>query len=176
MQGTIKNSPGPLAPPDRKRPRRKMTALSYSWTTWVKLKRRIILLAKDHLYTAPDGQGQGEEHQQVGEEGDEQTHTAVLLSINKYMVIKVINVIKWGGSIPNLHHHHPEQFRRLLWSGYFYQTLECFQQSLGFYPFTTEILWINCFQITVSVNMAVFSYTEHEISFQIFMVKKFLGY
>ena len=33
MHGTIKKSPGPLAPPDFRRPRRNITALSYSWTT-----------------------------------------------------------------------------------------------------------------------------------------------
>jgi hypothetical protein len=29
----MKNTPGPRAPPDKRRPRRKMTALSYSWNT-----------------------------------------------------------------------------------------------------------------------------------------------
>ena len=38
MQGTIKNSPGPFAPPDLKRPRRKMTALSYSLTIFTQKK------------------------------------------------------------------------------------------------------------------------------------------
>ena len=27
----MKNTPGPRAPPDKRRPRRKITALSYSW-------------------------------------------------------------------------------------------------------------------------------------------------
>ena len=31
--GMMKNTPGPLAPPDRSLPSLKMTALSYSWTT-----------------------------------------------------------------------------------------------------------------------------------------------
>ena len=32
-QGTTKNTPGPRAPPERRRPNRKITTLSYSWTT-----------------------------------------------------------------------------------------------------------------------------------------------
>ena len=32
--GRMKNTPGPLAPPVRRRPSLKMTARSYSWTTW----------------------------------------------------------------------------------------------------------------------------------------------
>ncbi len=31
----MKKSPGPLAPPERSLPRRNITALSYSWTTFV---------------------------------------------------------------------------------------------------------------------------------------------
>ena len=34
IQGTMKKIPGPLAPPFLKRPSRKITALSYSFTTW----------------------------------------------------------------------------------------------------------------------------------------------
>ena len=34
IQGTMKNMPGPLAPPFLRRPSRKITALSYSFTTW----------------------------------------------------------------------------------------------------------------------------------------------
>ena len=33
IQGRTKNNPGPLAPPERSRPSRNMTALSYSCTT-----------------------------------------------------------------------------------------------------------------------------------------------
>ena len=33
MHGRMKNRPGPLAPPDLRRPSLKMTALSYSCTT-----------------------------------------------------------------------------------------------------------------------------------------------
>ncbi|KAK4316927.1 hypothetical protein Pmani_011954 [Petrolisthes manimaculis] len=36
MQGTMKKMPGPLAPPLSRRPRRKMTARSYSCTTYRK--------------------------------------------------------------------------------------------------------------------------------------------
>ena len=32
-QGMMKKTPGPLAPPDKSLPSRKMTDLSYSWTT-----------------------------------------------------------------------------------------------------------------------------------------------
>lgn len=34
MQGMMKKIPGPRAPPVTRRPSLKMTALSYSWTTW----------------------------------------------------------------------------------------------------------------------------------------------
>ncbi len=34
IQGTMKKIPGPLAPPFLRRPSRKITALSYSFTTW----------------------------------------------------------------------------------------------------------------------------------------------
>ena len=39
MQGMMKNTPGPEAPPDSSRPSLKMTARSYSWTTFT-VKRR----------------------------------------------------------------------------------------------------------------------------------------
>ena len=39
MQGMTKKTPGPEAPPDRSLPSLKMTALSYSWTTFT-VKRR----------------------------------------------------------------------------------------------------------------------------------------
>ena len=35
----MKKTPGPLAPPDSSRPSLKMTALSYSWTTFTTKKR-----------------------------------------------------------------------------------------------------------------------------------------
>ena len=35
----MKNTPGPLAPPDRSLPSLKMTALSYSWTTFTMKNR-----------------------------------------------------------------------------------------------------------------------------------------
>ena len=35
-----KKTPGPEAPPESRRPNRKMTALSYSWTTFT-VKRRL---------------------------------------------------------------------------------------------------------------------------------------
>ena len=39
MQGMTKKTPGPRAPPDRRRPSLKMTALSYSWTTFTEAAR-----------------------------------------------------------------------------------------------------------------------------------------
>ena len=38
-QGITKKTPGPLAPPERSRPSRNMTALSYSWTTLITRQR-----------------------------------------------------------------------------------------------------------------------------------------
>ena len=38
--------PGPFEPPERSRPSRKITALSYSWTTWGKVKVFLNLLLK----------------------------------------------------------------------------------------------------------------------------------
>ena len=39
MQGMTKKTPGPDAPPDRSLPSLKMTALSYSWTTFTEAAR-----------------------------------------------------------------------------------------------------------------------------------------
>ena len=42
--GMTKNKPGPLAPPDLKRPNRKTTALSYSCTTYTIINTFVIRL------------------------------------------------------------------------------------------------------------------------------------
>ena len=43
--GIMKNTPGPRAPPDRRRPSRKITALSYSWITLI---QKNIEMGKVH--------------------------------------------------------------------------------------------------------------------------------
>ena len=42
MHGTTKNKPGPLAPPDRVRPKRNITALSYSFTIFIQHQMLIL--------------------------------------------------------------------------------------------------------------------------------------
>ena len=45
MQGRTKNKPGPLAPPDLTKPRRMMTALSYSLTIYEKNKKTHVIFS-----------------------------------------------------------------------------------------------------------------------------------
>ena len=68
MQGTTKKMPGPLAPPFLRRPRRKMTARSYSFTTCREEGE------EEHLHTEEEGEGEGGEAAEDGEEGDEECH------------------------------------------------------------------------------------------------------
>ena len=69
-----------------------MTARSYSWTTWVldgfnvsfKLLTTwvvIVVQQYNHLDTAPDGDGEGDEDEEVGDEGDDGGHAAVVLQV-----------------------------------------------------------------------------------------------
>ena len=70
----MKKSPGPLAPPDFSLPSLKMTALSYSWTTYKchKYFDKFSIFHQMFIYldTSPNRDWKGEKHKDVGEKGD----------------------------------------------------------------------------------------------------------
>lgn len=60
MHGMMKNSPGPLAPPFNKRPKRNITARSYSCTIYKFIKLSFSLpKCNSHLDAKENGYGEG---------------------------------------------------------------------------------------------------------------------
>jgi hypothetical protein len=89
----MKKSPGPLAPPETRRPRRKITALSYSWTT---LKINFIqdIQKFTYLNTKPNRDGKSKKHQQVGKEANESPHATIVLSKMLMMIFQCVILSK----------------------------------------------------------------------------------
>ena len=75
----MKNSPGPLAPPDLRRPSLKMTARSYSFTTL--MERLIYILKKglEDLEAKPDADREGDEDKEVGASNNDGCKPAAFL-------------------------------------------------------------------------------------------------
>ena len=73
-QGMMKNTPGPLAPPDSRSPSRNITALSYSCSVTTsrlkerieRIKERIESLHLHHLDHKDEGEGHGDEDEEDG--------------------------------------------------------------------------------------------------------------
>ena len=82
----MKNSPGPLAPPDLRRPSLKMTARSYSFTTL--MERLIYILKKglEDLEAKPDADWEGDEDQEVGASNNDGCKPAAFLKKFRVMM------------------------------------------------------------------------------------------
>ena len=79
----MKNTPGPLAPPVRRRPSLKITARSYSWTTWRGAEVTDLLRGQTDLDGEQEGEGQrAEDHQEAGHGDQERAHTRTLVTGN----------------------------------------------------------------------------------------------
>ena len=78
----MKKTPGPRAPPVRSLPSLKMTALSYSWTTWQRLEKTYSLLYHHtDLDGEEEGEGEcGEDDQDAGQADQEGAHPRALLT------------------------------------------------------------------------------------------------
>ena len=66
-QGMMKKTPGPLAPPDSSRPRRNMTALSYSWWCWLGSLSSGTVAYLDDLDNEHQGEGESNYDEEDGE-------------------------------------------------------------------------------------------------------------
>ena len=80
----ILSLPGPFEPPWSNRPKRKMTARSYSWTTWNVFgwswhwghghwatRKGMVMRTRNHLKTDAETKGESDEDDQPWESGDD---------------------------------------------------------------------------------------------------------
>ena len=71
-QGMTKKTPGPRVPPVMSKPRRNITALSYSLTSQTRYSYPVVILRYLHnLHNKEEGEGQGGHHHQDGQDSQE---------------------------------------------------------------------------------------------------------